>query len=62
MSSVKLKSISKPVELDIKEKEIRTLEIELEAKKNEDNVKEEELTKLKQEIESKKEQAKSIES
>jgi len=62
MSSVKLKSISKPVELDIKEKEIRTLEIELEAKKNEDNIKKEELSKLRQEIESKKEQAKSIES
>jgi ATP-dependent Clp protease ATP-binding subunit ClpB len=35
MSSVKLKSISKPVELDIIEKEIRTLKIELEAKKTE---------------------------
>ncbi|MDD2907634.1 MAG: AAA family ATPase [Candidatus Gracilibacteria bacterium] len=35
MSSVKLKSISKPVELDIIEKEIRTLKIELEAKKSE---------------------------
>ncbi|MDR1945123.1 MAG: hypothetical protein LBQ59_03450 [Candidatus Peribacteria bacterium] len=33
MSSVKLKSISKPVELDVIEKEIRTLKIELEAKK-----------------------------
>jgi len=62
MSSVKLTSISKPVKLDIKEKEIRTLEIELEAKKNEDGIKKEELSKLKQKIESKKEQAKSIES
>jgi len=35
MSAVKLKSISKPVELDIIEKEIRTLKIELEAKKTE---------------------------
>jgi ATP-dependent Clp protease ATP-binding subunit ClpB len=35
MSSVKLKSISKPVELDVLEKEIRTLKIELEAKKGE---------------------------
>jgi ATP-dependent Clp protease ATP-binding subunit ClpB len=35
MSSVKLKSISKPVELDILEKQIRTLQIELEAKKSE---------------------------
>jgi ATP-dependent Clp protease ATP-binding subunit ClpB len=33
LSSVKLKSISKPVELDILEKELRTLQIELEAKK-----------------------------
>ena len=40
MSSVKLKSISKPVELDIIEKEIRTLKIELEAKKSEKSSKE----------------------
>jgi len=40
MSSVKLKSISKPVELDIIEKEIRTLKIELEAKKSEKSPKE----------------------
>jgi ATP-dependent Clp protease ATP-binding subunit ClpB len=33
LSSVKLKTISKPVELDILEKKIRNLEIELEAKK-----------------------------
>ncbi|MDR2411242.1 MAG: hypothetical protein LBD88_01195 [Candidatus Peribacteria bacterium] len=33
MSSVKLKSISKPVELDVLEKEIRTMKIELEAKR-----------------------------
>ncbi len=38
MSSVKLKSISKPVELDILEKEIRTLKIELEAKKTEKSI------------------------
>jgi ATP-dependent Clp protease ATP-binding subunit ClpA len=38
MSSVKLKSISKPVELDILEKEIRTLKIELEAKKSEKSI------------------------
>jgi ATP-dependent Clp protease ATP-binding subunit ClpB len=35
LSSVKLKTISKPVELDILEKKIRNLEIELEAKKSE---------------------------
>lgn len=62
MSSIKLKSISKPVELDIKEKEIRTLQIELEAKKNEDWIKKEELQWLEKEIASKQEQAKSIES
>jgi ATP-dependent Clp protease ATP-binding subunit ClpB len=33
LSSVKIASISKPVELDIREKEIRTLQIEIEAKK-----------------------------
>ena len=62
MSSIKLKSISKPVELDIKEKEIRTLQIELEAKKNEEWTDKEELTKLEKEIASKKEQAQAIES
>lgn len=36
LSSVKINSISKPVELDILHKDIRTLEIELEAKKQED--------------------------
>lgn len=35
LSSVKLKTISKPVELDILDKKIRNLEIELEAKKSE---------------------------
>jgi len=35
ISAVKLKTNSKPVELDIIEKEIRTLKIELEAKKTE---------------------------
>jgi ATP-dependent Clp protease ATP-binding subunit ClpB len=35
LSSVKLKTISKPVELDILEKKIKNLEIELEAKKAE---------------------------
>lgn len=35
LSSVKMKSISKPMELEVLEKELRTLEIELEAKKSE---------------------------
>lgn len=39
MSSVKLKSISKPVELDVLEKEIRTMKIELEAKRWEEKEK-----------------------
>ena len=70
MSSIKLKSISKPVELDIKEKEIRTLKIELEAKKNEIEtglksekaVSEEEIKDLEKSIASKKEEARVIES
>lgn len=35
LSSVKIKSISKPMELEVLEKEVRTLNIELEAKKSE---------------------------
>jgi ATP-dependent Clp protease ATP-binding subunit ClpA len=35
LSSVKMKSISKPMEVEILEKELRTLEIELAAKKAE---------------------------
>jgi len=35
LASVKMKSISKPVELDILEKELRTMSIEFEAKKSE---------------------------
>ncbi len=60
LSSVKLKTISKPVELDILEKKIRNLEIELEAKKVEWN-KKEDLEKLSHEIASKKEEYKSLE-
>jgi ATP-dependent Clp protease ATP-binding subunit ClpA len=39
LSSVKLKTISKPVELDILEKEIKTHQIELEAKKQDKDTK-----------------------
>lgn len=60
LSSVKLKTISKPVELDILEKKIRNLEIELEAKKVEWN-KKEDLEKLSHEIASKKEEYKTLE-
>jgi ATP-dependent Clp protease ATP-binding subunit ClpB len=60
LSSVKLKSISKPVELDIIDKQIRSLEIEYEAKKNE-KISKEKLQKLLKQIESKKEEAKIIE-
>lgn len=70
LSSVKLKSISKPVELDILEKEIRTLSIELEAKKAEISPSiegeakqgEEVITKLEKKIASKKEQLMTVES
>ncbi|MBW7954708.1 AAA family ATPase [Candidatus Gracilibacteria bacterium] len=61
LSSVKLKTISKPVELDILEKKIRNLEIELEAKKVEGE-KSQNLEKLSKEIASKKEEYRSLES
>ncbi len=61
MASVKLKTISKPVDLDILEKKIRNLEIELEAKNQEKNTSKEVLEKLKHEIASKKEEYKSLE-
>ena len=62
LSSVKIKSISKPVELDILEKELRTLKIELEAKKVEKETPKEVLEKLENKIASKKEQTTSLES
>lgn len=72
LSSVKLKTISKPVELDILEKKIRNLEIELEAKKSETppaslspsmrgTKGENSLEKLSHEIASKKEEYRSLE-
>ncbi len=61
MSSVKLKSISKPVELDILEKEIRTLKIELEAKKAEKNTPKDILSSLEDEINKKSSLSKDIE-
>ena len=61
LSSVKMKSISKPMEVEILEKELRTLEIELAAKKAEKEDKEK-LNKIEKEITSKKEQVNSISS
>jgi ATP-dependent Clp protease ATP-binding subunit ClpB len=61
LSSVKIRSISKPVELDILEKEIRTIQIEIEAKKSESGEKER-VQDLEKKLASKKEQAQSLES
>lgn len=61
LSSVKMTSISKPVELEILEKELRTLEIELEAKKAE-KTEQEKLEKIEKKIASKKEQVSAINS
>lgn len=56
LSSVKIASISKPVELDKLEKEIRMLQIEIEAKKNEEQ-KGELIDELQKKLASKKEEA-----
>ena len=61
LSSVKMKSISKPMKVEILEKELRTLEIELEAKKAEKE-KKEKLSEIEKNIASKKEQVNSISS
>ncbi len=61
LSSVKLKTISKPVELDILQKNIRNLEIELEAKKNDKSTKKEDLDILQNILNQKKEESKIIE-
>lgn len=61
LSSVKLKTISKPVEVDILQKEIRNLEIEFEAKKNDKNIKKEDLDNILNKLNIKKEEAKNIE-
>jgi len=60
LSAVKMKSISKPMEVEILEKELRTLEIELEAKKSEKDTKKEVLESLEKNIASKKEQVQSL--
>jgi len=61
LSSVKMKSISKPMEVEILEKQLRTLEIELEAKKVEKTEKEK-IKEIEKNIASKKEQVSSISS
>jgi ATP-dependent Clp protease ATP-binding subunit ClpB len=61
LSSVKMTSISKPMEVEILEKELRTLEIELEAKKAEKTEKER-IEKIEKKIASKKEQVSAINS
>jgi len=66
LASVKMSSISKPVELEKLEKDLRTLEIELQAKKSEKSsgtqVDVPDLEKLEKEIASIKEQKQSLES
>ncbi len=62
LASVKMSSISKPVELETLEKEIRTIKIELEAKKAEKDTPKEKIDALEKELASKGEQAKSLES
>lgn len=55
LASVKMKSISKPVELEKLEKELRTLEIEYEAKKSEKETPKQHLVELEKSIASTKE-------
>ncbi len=61
LASVKMSSISKPVELEKLEKDLRTLEIELEAKKTE-KTESDVLQELEKQIASTREQAQSLES
>ena len=60
LSAVKMKSISKPMEVEILEKKLRTLEIELEAKKAEKDTKKEVLEELEKKIASTKEQVQTL--
>lgn len=62
LASVKMKSVSKPVELDILQKELRTLEIELESKKRDNESSPEKIKELEKNIASKKEEVVSMES
>jgi ATP-dependent Clp protease ATP-binding subunit ClpB len=60
LASVKMKTISKPMELEKLEKDLRTLEIELEAKKTEKDTPKPKIEELEKSIASKKEQSESI--
>jgi ATP-dependent Clp protease ATP-binding subunit ClpB len=60
LASVKMSSISKPVELEKLEKELRTFEIELEAKKSEKDTSPENIKKIEKEIANKQEAIQSI--
>jgi ATP-dependent Clp protease ATP-binding subunit ClpB len=60
LASVKMKSISKPVELEKLEKELRTFEIELEAKKSETDTSPDNIKNIEKEIANKKEAIQSI--
>ena len=62
LASVKMSSISKPVELETLEKEIRTIKIELEAKKAEKDTPKEKIEELEKNLASKEEEARSLES
>jgi ATP-dependent Clp protease ATP-binding subunit ClpB len=62
LASVKMKSISKPVELEKLEKELRTLQIEIEAKKAETDTSPDVLKKIEKEIADKKEAEMSLSS
>jgi len=62
LASVKMSSISKPVELETLEKEIRTIKIELEAKKSEKDTPKEKIEELEKNLASKEEEARSLES
>jgi len=62
LSAVKMKSISKPMEVEVLEKKLRTLEIELEAKKAEKDTKKEVIQKIEKKIASTKEQVQTLSS
>jgi len=57
-----MSSISKPVELETLEKEIRTINIELEAKKAEKDTPKEKIKELEKKLASKQEEARTLES
>lgn len=60
LASVKMSSVSKPVELEVMEKELRTMEIELQAKKTESDTNPKRIEELEKEIANKKEEIQSL--